>query len=192
MLIRLTLPHFHCQWICVIFSFYSKSFIHLIKNVSFPRCLVLLGNHFSYCFALFCWIDFREFNSVQFSCSVMSDSLQPHGLQHARPPFPSPTPGVYLNSCSLSQWCQPTAHPLLSPSPHTLNLSQIRVFSNESARRIRWPKYWSFTFSISPSSQHPGLIFRMEWLGLLAVQRTLKSLLQHHSSADLAKMQISI
>ena len=107
MLIRLTLPHFHCQWICVIFSFYSKSFIHLIKNVSFPRCLVLLGNHFSYCFALFCWIDFREFNSVQFSCSVMSDSLQPHGLQHARPPFPSPTPGVYPNSCPLSQWYHP-------------------------------------------------------------------------------------
>ena len=61
--------------------------------------------------------------------------------------------------------------------------SSIRVFSNESALRIRWPKYWSFSFSISPSNEHPGLIsFRMEWLDLLAVQGTLKSLLQHHSS----------
>ena len=59
----------------------------------------------------------------------------------------------------------------------------IRVFSNESALRIRWPKYWSFSFSISPSSEHPGLIsFRMDWLDLLAVQGTLKSLLQHHNS----------
>ena len=59
----------------------------------------------------------------------------------------------------------------------------IRVFSNESALRMRWPKYWSFSFSISPSSEHPGLIsFRMDWLDLLAVQGTLKSLLQHHSS----------
>ena len=72
--------------------------------------------------------------------------------------------------------------PLLSPSPPALNPS-IRVFSNESALRIRWPKYWSFSFSISPSHEHSGLIsFRMHWLDLLAVQGTLKSLLQHHSS----------
>ena len=58
----------------------------------------------------------------------------------------------------------------------------IRVFSNESALRIRWPKYWSFSFNISPSNEHPGLIFRMDWLDLLAVQETAKSLLQHHSS----------
>ena len=58
----------------------------------------------------------------------------------------------------------------------------IRVFSNESAIHMRWPKYWSFSFSISPSKEHPGLIFRMDWLDLLAVQGTLKSLLQHHSS----------
>ena len=62
------------------------------------------------------------------------------------------------------------------------SLSSIRVFSNESALCIRWPKYWSFSFSISPSNEHPGLIFRMDWLDLLAVQGTLKSLLQHHSS----------
>src|SRR5574340_302260 len=60
--------------------------------------------------------------------------------------------------------------------------SSIRVFSNESTLHMRWPKYWSFSFSISPSKEHPGLIFRMDWLDLLEVQGTLKSLLQHHSS----------
>ena len=75
------------------------------------------------------------------------------------------------------------SHPLSSPSPPALNLSNIRVFSNESALHIRWPKHWSFNINISPSNEHPGLIsFRMDWLDLLAVQGTLKSLLQHHSS----------
>jgi len=70
-------------------------------------------------------------------------------------------------------------HPLLMPSI----FPNIRVFSNESALHIRWPKYWSFSFNISPSNEHPGLIsFRMDWLDLLAIQGTLKSLLQHHSS----------
>ena len=70
-------------------------------------------------------------------------------------------------------------HPLLLPSI----FPSIRIFSNESALHIRWPKYWSFSFSISPSNEHPGLIsFRMNWLDLLAVQRTLKNLLYHHSS----------
>ena len=74
-------------------------------------------------------------------------------------------------------------HPHPHPSPPALNLSQHQGFSNESALRIRWPKYWSFSFNISPSSEHPGLIsFSMDWLDLLAVQGTLKSLLQHHSS----------
>ena len=74
------------------------------------------------------------------------------------------------------------SHPLLSPSPPVLNLSQHQVFSNKSALCIRWPKYWSFSVNISPSNEHPGLIsVRMDWLDLLAVQGTLKSLLQHHS-----------
>ena len=73
------------------------------------------------------------------------------------------------------------SHPLSSPSPPSI-FSSIRVFSNESALCIRWPKYWSFCFRISPSHDHPGLIFQMDWLDLLAVQGTLKSLLQHHSS----------
>ena len=75
------------------------------------------------------------------------------------------------------------SHSQLSPSLPALNLSSIRVFSNESALCIRWPKYWSFSFNISPSNEYTGLVsFRMDWLGLLAVQGILKSLLQHHSS----------
>ena len=75
------------------------------------------------------------------------------------------------------------SHPLSSSSPPALNPSQHQAFSNESTLRMRWPKYWSFSFSIIPSKEHPGLIsFRMDWLDLLAVQGTLRSLLQHHSS----------
>jgi len=113
----------------------------------------------------------------------MSNSLRPHRLQHTRLPCPSPTPGACSNSGWLSQWCHPTissCHPLLLlPSI----FSSIRVFSDESVLCIRWPKYWSFSFSISPSNEYSGLIpFRMDWLDLLTVQGTLKSLLQHHSS----------
>src|SRR5574337_779989 len=113
----------------------------------------------------------------------MSDSLRPHELQHARPPCPSPTPGVHSDTSIES--VMPSSHLILC-HPLLLLLSifpNIRVFSNESALRMRWPKYWSFSFSISPPSEHPGLIsFRMDWLDLLAVQGTVKSLLQHHSS----------
>ena len=81
----------------------------------------------------------------------------------------------------VSDAIQPS-HPLSSPSPLALNLPSIRVFSDESVLCIRWPKYWSFSFNISPSNEYSGLIsFRMDWLDLLAVQGTLKSLLQHHS-----------
>ena len=125
-----------------------------------------------------------KFYSVQFSHSVMSDSLRPHESKHARPPCPSPTPRVHSNSCPSCWWCHPTISSsvlsilLLPPIPPS-----IRVFSNESTICVRWPKYWSFSFSISPSNEHPGLIsFRMDWLDLLAVQGTHKSLLQHHSS----------
>ena len=109
-----------------------------------------------------------QFSSVQFSCSVVSDSLRPHESQHARPPCPSPTPGVHPNSCLLSRWCHPViilCRPLLLLPPIP---PSIRVFSNESTLCMRWPKYWSFSFSIIPSSEHPGLIsFRMDWLDLL-------------------------
>ena len=112
----------------------------------------------------------------------MSNSLQPHWPQHARPPYPSPTPEVNSKSCPLSQLCHPTISSSVFPFFSCLSLSQYRVFSNESVLRIRWPKYWSVSFSISPSNEYSGLIpFRMDWLDLLAVQGTLKSLLQHHS-----------
>ena len=110
----------------------------------------------------------------------MSDSLEPHGLQHTTLPCPPPL-GVCSNSCPLSHWGHPTILPLPSPSPSALSFSSIRVFSNESVLCIRWPKYWSF--SISPSNEYSGLIsFRIDWLDLLAVQGTLKSFLQHCSS----------
>ena len=117
-------------------------------------------------------------------CSVaqLCPILQSHGLQHARLPCPSPSPGV----CSLM------AAELVMPSNHLILccpllflpsiFPSIRVFSNESVLHIRWPKYWSFSFSISPSNEYSGLIsFRMDWFDL-AVQGTLKSLLPHHSS----------
>ena len=105
-----------------------------------------------------------------------------HGLQHSRFPYPPPFPRVCSNSRPLSQWCHPTissCHPLLLP-PSVF--PSIRVFSRESALHIRWPKYWSFSFNISLSNEYSGLIsFRIDWFDLLAVQGTLKSLLQHHS-----------
>ena len=95
---------------------------------------------------------------------------------------------------SLSRWCYPTTHPLSSFSLPALNLSSIGIFSTESLLCIRWPKYLSFSFNISSSNERPGLIsFRMNWLNPLAVQRTLKSLLQHHSSkASILGAQLSL
>ena len=120
--------------------------------------------------------------SFQLSCSVVSDSLWPHELQHARPPCPSPTSGVHSNSHPSSRWCHPAISSFVVPFSSCPQSLPASVFSNESALRMRWPKCWSFSFSIIPSKEHPGLIsFSMYWLDLLAVQGTLKSLLQHHS-----------
>ena len=126
----------------------------------------------------------------QFSHSVVSNSLWPHGLQHARLPCPSPTPGVYSKSCPLSRWCHPTISSSVVPFSSCLQIfPSIRVFSNESVLHIRWPKYWSFSFNISPSNEYSGPIsFRMDWLDLLAVQGTLRSLLQHHSSSIISSV----
>ena len=122
------------------------------------------------------------YSSVQFSRSVVSDSLWPHESQHDRPP--SITNSRSSLGLTFIQSVMPSSHLilgrplLLPPIPH-----RIRVFSNESTLHMRWPKYWSFSFSIVPSKEHPGPIsFRMDWLNLLAVQGTLKSLFQHHSS----------
>ena len=114
---------------------------------------------------------------VQFSHWVMSDFLWPHELQHTRPPCPPPTPRVYTNSCPLSRWCHPTISSSVVPfSSYLQSFPTSGFFSNESALWIRWPKYWNFSFNISPSKEHPGLIsFRMNWLDLLAFQGTQES-----------------
>ena len=113
----------------------------------------------------------------------MSNSLRPHESQHARPPCPSPTPGVHSDSMSIES-VMPSSHLILC-CPLLLLLSifpSIRVFSNDSVLPIRWPKYCSFSFSISPCSEYSGLIsFRIDWFDLPAVQGILKCLLQHHN-----------
>ena len=126
-------------------------------------------------------------NWIQFSCSVMSNSLPPHGLQHARLPCPSTTPRAYSNSCPLSRWCHPNISSSVVPfssDPQSFPASGFfpmsRLFTSGG-----W-EYWSFSISISPSNEYSGLIsFRIDWFDLLAVQGTLKSLLQHHSSKAL-------
>ena len=145
------------------------------------------------------WSHFRallglQFSSVQFSHWVVSDPLWPHELQHARPPCPSPTSRIHANSSIES--VMPSSHLILC---HPLLLlppipPSIRVFSNKSTLWMRWPKYWSFSISISPSNEYPGLIsLRMDWLDLLAVQGTLKSLLQHRNSkASIFGAQLSL
>ena len=118
--------------------------------------------------------------TIQLRCSVLSDSLWPHEPQHGRPPYHHQFQESTLTHVHWVNDAIQPSHPLL-PLLLPSIFPSIRGFSDESALRIRWPKYWSF--SISPSSEHPGLIsFRMDWLDLLAVQGTLKSLLQHHSS----------
>ena len=116
------------------------------------------------------------------------NSLQPHRLQHARLPCPSPTPRAYSNESVSIESVMPSNqfilyHPLLLPPS---NFPSIRVFSNESVLHIRWPKYWNFSFSISPSNEYSGLISStVDWLDLLGVQGTLQSLVQYHSSKAL-------
>ena len=123
-----------------------------------------------------------QFSSVQFSCSVMSDSLRHHESQHARSPCPSPSPGVYSDSHPFSPWC----HPAISSSVMPFSSCLQRIPASGSfpmSQLFAWGGHWSFSFSIIPSKEIPGLIsFRTGWLDLLAVQGTLKSLLQHHSS----------
>ena len=121
-----------------------------------------------------------QFSSVTQSCLT----LQPHGLQHARLPCPSPIPGACSNSCPLSQWWHPTISSSVIPFsscpqsfPASGSFPMSQLFASDG------PKYWSFSFNFSPSNEHSELIsFRMNWLDLLAIQGTLKSLLQHHSS----------
>ena len=121
---------------------------------------------------------------VQFSRSVMSDSLRSHESQHTRPPCPSPTPRVHLSSCPSSWWCHPAISSSVIPFSSCPQSVSASVFSNESTLRMRWPKYWSFSFSII-SPKVPGLIsFRMDWLDLLEVYGTL---MDHSSKASILR-----
>ena len=121
-----------------------------------------------------------QFSSVAQSCPTLCDPID-----CSTPGFPvhhQLSESTQTHVHQVGDVIQPS-HPLSSPSPPSFNLCQYQGLSNESVLHIRWPKYWSFSFSISPSNEYSGLIFfRMDWLGLLAVQGTLKSLLQHHSS----------
>ena len=169
----------------VLFTLSSIIIIYLRKRSYFLLIYFLQKDN---CFTEFCFLSNLNMNqpsvsSDQFSRSVMSNALRP--MNHSTPGFP-----VHHQLPEFTQThvhpvgdaIQPS-HPLSSPSPLALDPPSIRAFSNESTFCMRWPKYWSLSFSISPSNEHPGLIsFRMDWLDLLAVQGTLKSLLQHHSS----------
>ena len=129
----------------------------------------------------------RELFLLLYSRSVMSDSLQPHGLQHKRLPYPSPTPRACSNSCPLSHCSIQPSHPLPPSSPPALNLSQHQGFSSESTLRVRWPKYWSFSSSISPSHEYSGLIsFRVGWFDLLSVPSLLTIIRGHSASLPLS------
>ena len=116
------------------------------------------------------WTRLSDFHfTIQFSHSVMSNSLWPHGLEHTRLLRPSPTPGACSNSCPSCQWCHPTNSPSVIPFS-----SCLQSFPASGS----FPKYWSFSFSISPSNKYSGLIsFIIDWFDLLAIQETLKSLL---------------
>ena len=130
------------------YHFLHNDFFHLRIKTNLNKGIQCFSSSISY----------LKFSSVEFSSSVVSDSLQPHESQHAKPPCPSPTPRVHSNSCPSSWWCHPaisSCHPLLLLPPIP---PSIRVFSNESTLHMRWPKYWSLSFSISPSKEHPGLI----------------------------------
>ena len=141
------------------------------------------------CVFYFSWVytssGTERFSSVQFNHSVMSNSLRPHEPHAACQASLSITSSQSLPKLMSTESMMPSNHLILC-RPRLLLPSifpSIRVFSNETALHIRWPKYWSFSFNISPSNEHSGLIsFRMDWLDLLAIQGTLKCLLQHHSS----------
>ena len=136
-----------------------------------------------------------RWGSLQFSCSVVSNSLWPYEPKHTRPSCLSPTPRVYSDSCPLSQWCHPTVSSSVVPFSSCLQSFPASSLSNESSNEVlcvRWPKDWSFRFSISPSNEYSVVVyiqiyisqysFRMGWLDLPDVQGTLKSPLQQHSS----------
>ena len=186
--------HRHCAWIWTSAPWLFSSFAY-----QFPILTAVSASPFSLTFSPLLspsyTSDSPEFSlpsflllhfsvSVKASHSVMSESLRPHGLQHTCQASLDFTKSRSLLKLVSIESMIPSSHLILSsPSPPALMFPSIRVFSNESALFIQWPNYWSFSFSISPSSEYSGLtFFRIDWLELLVVQGTLKSLLQHHSS----------
>ena len=147
----------------------------------FHRCVLFSQ---TYCYCTINTTVNRTCRCTQFSSvAQLCLTLWPHESQHTSSPCPSPTPRVYSESCPSSQWCHPTISSSVVPFSSCPQSLPNQGFSNQSTLRMRWPKYWSFGFSISLSNEHLGLIsFKMDWLDLLAVQGTLKSLLQHCSS----------
>ena len=170
------MTHLFCNWRFVPLNlphqFLSSPYI--LPPWQSPVCFLQLW--LCFCFLifihLFCILDstYKWNLTVQCSHSVVSDSLQPHESQHARPPCPSPTPGVHSDSCPSSRWCHPAISSSVIPFSSCPQSLPVSVFSSESTLRMSWPKYWSFSFSNIPSNEHPGLTsFRMDWLDLLAV-----------------------
>ena len=130
--------------------------------------------------------------SVQFNPSVVSVSLQHWGLQHARLPYPLPTPETYSSSCPSTWWCHPTISSCLLLLFLPSIFPNIRVFSNESVLPIRWANNWSFNFSMFFQWIFRTDVFRMHWFDPLAVQGNLKSLFQHHSSKGIYVCHLSV
>ena len=169
---RSSAAHTHCQWYTfslIIFLVWNGTWIHSNSW----SCQI-----FSFCCSKYCIKDMPS--SVTQWCLT----LRHHGLQHAALPCPSPPPQAYSNWCPTHWWCHPTISSSVIPFSSKPSVPpSVGVFSNESVLCIRWPKYWSFGFSIRPSNEYSGLVsFRIDWFDFLAFQGTLKSLLQHHSS----------
>ena len=164
---------------------YLISFMHCMHTLFLKRKIAFHWPEELYCISLVTnrWHIFVSMQSSSYSVQLTRVQLFATPWITACQACPSPTPGVYPNSCPLSRWCHPTISSSVVPFSSCLQSFPASVFSNDSAVHIRWPKYWSFSLNISASNEHPGLIsFRMDWLDLLAVQGTLKSLPQHHIS----------
>ena len=160
----------------IYFKHYKSSGIFLTTSWLFFLEKSLENVHYQ----IMIWVHSVQFSSVAQSCPTLCDLMN-----HSTPGLPvhHQLPEITQTHVHRVGDAMQPSYPLLSSSPPAPIPPSIRVFSNESTLRMRWPKNWSFSFSISPSNEHPGLIsFRMDWLDLLAVQVTLKSLLQHHSS----------
>ena len=165
-------PNFWLQFICLLLRLCFSC--HQCKCT----CLCLVVAFLGWCSLCMVVSPFVQFSSI---AQLLCDSLRPHGLPHARLPCPSSTPAACSNSCPIESVI-PSNHLILCPLLLPSIFPSIRVFSSESVLLIWWPKYWSFSFNISPSNEYSGLIsFRMDWFDLLAGQGTLRNL-QHHGS----------